>query len=239
MLLKACLNGDRSQADHPAVPVTPEELAADAAAAVDAGAGALHVHPRDGDGNETLVAASVGAAVDAIRAATARAVPVGVSTGAWFTPDPADRIAHIRRWTVLPDFASVNLHEEGAVDVARTLLDRGVAVEAGVWTPEAAEILVDSGLLERSLRILLEPMEDDVSAALVTVDAIERRLDGAPPPRLLHGTDATAWPLLRHAVARGYDMRIGLEDTLARPDGTPAAGNAELVRLAVAMATTS
>ncbi|MEV0797166.1 3-keto-5-aminohexanoate cleavage protein [Kribbella sp. NPDC050281] len=48
MLIKGCLNGDRSRADHCGVPVTPEELAAEGAAAVRAGAQALHVHPRGG-----------------------------------------------------------------------------------------------------------------------------------------------------------------------------------------------
>ena len=35
--MKACLNGGRSRADHPAVPLTPAELAASAVAAVAAG----------------------------------------------------------------------------------------------------------------------------------------------------------------------------------------------------------
>ncbi len=44
--MKACLNGDRSRADHPGVPITPEELAREAEAAVEAGARAIHLHPR-------------------------------------------------------------------------------------------------------------------------------------------------------------------------------------------------
>ena len=55
-LVKCCQNGARSRAEHPAVPLTAEELARDAAACVAAGAGALHFHPRDGDGKQTLEA---------------------------------------------------------------------------------------------------------------------------------------------------------------------------------------
>jgi len=51
-------------------------------------------------------------------------------------------------------------------------------------------------------------------------------------PRLLHGFDTTAWPLLKVALQRGYDTRIGLEDTLTLPDGRKASGNAELVMVA-------
>ena len=41
-----------------------------------------------------------------------------------------------------------------------------------------------------------------------------------------------AWPLLEIALRRGYDVRIGLEDTLYLPDGHLAADNAQLVAAA-------
>ena len=53
MLLKVALNGSRSTADHPAVPLHPTELAAAAKAAIAAGAGAVHLHPRNRAGAET------------------------------------------------------------------------------------------------------------------------------------------------------------------------------------------
>jgi uncharacterized protein (DUF849 family) len=54
VLLKACLNGARSRTDHPRCPVTPAELAAEAVDAVAAGAGAVHAHPRNQDGRESV-----------------------------------------------------------------------------------------------------------------------------------------------------------------------------------------
>ncbi|HEV7626225.1 MAG TPA: 3-keto-5-aminohexanoate cleavage protein, partial [Streptomyces sp.] len=48
-------------------------------------------------------------------------------------------------------------------------------------------------------------------------------------PVLLHGEDEGAWPVLRLAALRGLDMRIGLEDVLQLPDGTPTETNADLV----------
>ena len=44
--------------------------------------------------------------------------------------------------------------------------------------------------------------------------------------------DATAWPLLREAARRGYDARIGLEDTLRLPGGEPPGDNLDLVKAA-------
>ncbi len=46
MLIQACLNGARSKEYHPNLPIDPDTLAADAAAAVAAGAGELHLHVR-------------------------------------------------------------------------------------------------------------------------------------------------------------------------------------------------
>jgi len=68
--------------------------------------------------------------LEAIRTAC-RSTPVGVSTGAWIVPDADQRLALIGAWEVLPDFAGVNFHEPGALEVARLLLGKGIAVEAG------------------------------------------------------------------------------------------------------------
>jgi uncharacterized protein (DUF849 family) len=227
VLLKACLNGARA---HTA-PKTPGEVAAEGVAVVAAGARAIHVHPRGDDGKETLDGAAVAATLTALRAVVD--VPIGVSTGAWFLPDPADRLHAIEQWTELPDFASVNMHEDGAEHIAGLLLDRGVGVEAGIWTGESARRFAEGGSQQHCLRILYEPMVQDVDAAHATVDEIDAALAGLEVPRLLHGYEVTAWAMLRRAGSDGFDARIGLEDTLTLPDGTAASGNAELVRCAL------
>jgi uncharacterized protein (DUF849 family) len=234
--LQACLNGSRSKADHPRCPTTPAELASEALAAVEAGAEALHVHPRGPDGRETVAPDDVALAVAAIRDVTA--APVGVTTGTWITPEPAEIPAAIREWTVLPDYASVNVHEPGALEIAELLLDRGIGVEAGVWTADAASDLAESDLASRCLRILVEPMAQTIDDARDVVAGIEAALTAAAPhiPRLLHGIDAMAWPLLSEAVQRGDDTRIGFEDSLRLPDGTVPESNADMVRAALTLA---
>src|SRR5688500_5963129 len=230
MLMKAALNGNRAPGAHPDLPVSPSELADAAADSVVAGAGAVHLHARDAAGRESLGPGAVARAVAAVRAAV-RKTPVGVTTGAWIVPAADERRALVAAWDVLPDFASVNFHEEGAEELASLLVEKGVGVEAGLCDAAAAARFVGSGLAMRALRVLIEPQETDLPAALRTVAEIEAALDaaGVETPRLLHGTDATAWGLIAEAARRGYDSRIGLEDTLAREDGAEAAGNAALV----------
>ena len=232
-LLKACLNGARTRADHPAVPQTPEELARDAEAVVTAGAQALHVHARDAAGAPTLEATHCGAALRAIRRASP-GVLVGLTTIARIEPDPARRIAMVRAWTERPDFASVNWSEPGAEDLARALLDMDVAVEAGIWTFDDAERFAASAVAPLCLRALVEPLEPDATESLATARRVVDRLRyrGVRLPLVVHGRGRATWPVLRDAIARGHGIRVGLEDTLHLPDGRVARVNAELVAAA-------
>ncbi|HZD71041.1 MAG TPA: 3-keto-5-aminohexanoate cleavage protein [Actinomycetes bacterium] len=237
VLLEVCLNGSRDPGAHPLLPVTPEQLAESSREAVAAGAAAVHVHPRQRDGRQTLDAGACARALRAIRGACP-GVPVGLTTGAWIEPDPERRLGLVSRWEVAPDFASVNLSEPGAVQLALRLLGMGIGVEPGLWSVADAETLVASGLAARSLRLLLAPMEEDTAAALATVAAIEGLLGeaGVETRQLQHGQDGTAWPVLRRALDTGRDVRIGLEDVLELLDGSPASGNAELVAAAARLA---
>ncbi len=236
ILIKACLNGGRRRADHDGVPLTPEETARDARAAVAAGAAALHVHPRDHAGAETLDAGAHAAALAAIRAACP-GVPVGVSTGAWMAPDPRVRVALIESWTVLPDFASVNFAEEGTADVCAALIRRGIGIEAGLWSAEDSRTFVASGLAAWSLRILVEARPLEPAQAVADAAAIGAELDGAEIwlPRLHHGEGVATWAVLDAALTLGRDIRVGLEDTLQLANGGRARDNADLVASAVVM----
>ena len=232
-LLEAAINGSRRRGDHPALPLTAAELARDAAACRAGGAMAVHLHVRDDAGLETLAAVSVDTTLRATRAA-APGLAVGLSTGMWIVSEPAERLARVREWLERPEFASVNFDEPGAGELAETLLNMGIGIEAGVATDAAARTLVRSGLAPRCLRFLIEPQESPVLAALATVGSIEQVLDQVQEgvPRLLHGVEGTAWPLLAEAPRRDYQVRIGLEDTLRLPDGRPAPNNAALVAAA-------
>jgi uncharacterized protein (DUF849 family) len=235
VFVQVCLNGARGAGDGAVVPLSPGTLAESAAAAVAAGASDVHVHPKSPCGQDTLSPRSVAATLDAVRARVA--VPVGVTTGAWAEPDPAARVARVRSWTTLPDHASVNWHESGAEAVAAALLERGVGVEAGIWSgTDGAERFAASPLAPRVLRVLAEVTDPDPGTAVGTARAVLDAIGSAHGrPVLLHGEEGGAWPVLRLAVRLGLATRIGLEDTLVLPDGRRAAGNAELVEAAVRM----
>lgn len=239
--LKACLNGKRSQADHPAVPVTPAQLASEAAAAVAAGAEAVHLHARGPTGTESVQPADVGGAVAAVRQACP-GTPVGVSTGLWITGgNPIERQAAVAGWAALstaerPDFASVNVSEAGWAEVTHTLAAAGIAIEAGVWSLADVRILAHTPDLPALLRIMAEvptmPAADAITQARQIVRSVRESRHRATP-LLLHGENQGCWPLIDLAGELALPTRIGLEDTLTGPGNRPVTGNADLVRHAL------
>jgi len=237
ILVKACLNGGRSRAEHPLVPITPDEIAAEAEKVARAGAGAVHVHPRKADGAETFEPEPCAAVVEAVRSACPGLL-MGFTTGAWIEPDLPRRLAAFAAWDPSPDFASVNFSEQGAVEVCRVLLDRGIGVEAGLTTLLDARAFITSGLGGNVVRALVEPQDADPQAAVARARAIDRHLEesGVAAPRLHHGQGRATWAVLGAALAMGRDVRVGLEDTLEHADGTFARDNEDLVATVVRMA---
>src|SRR5882672_2656094 len=69
VFLEVALNGSRTRAEHPAVPLTSIQQAREASAALAAGAEAGHVHVRGADGRESLAPEDVAATLLALRAA--------------------------------------------------------------------------------------------------------------------------------------------------------------------------
>jgi uncharacterized protein (DUF849 family) len=233
VIVQACLNGGRDRTFHPALPTTLDAIVADAVASVQAGAAELHVHVRDETGRETLRPDVVDRTITALR----RGCPgtlIGISTGEWIEKDDARRRQYIGTWSVLPDYASVNLVERDCVAVIAVLRERGIGVEAGLWTAADAERCLALDLARPALRYLLEVNQQGEREAFDELTALEAVLVRAPAkPVLLHGLDATVWPMLDAAFARRYSTRIGFEDGKTLPDGSVAPSNAALVGAAL------
>jgi uncharacterized protein (DUF849 family) len=232
-VLQACLNGARAPGEHPALPLTPAQLAADARAAVAAGARSVHLHVRDSSGTESLEPADVSAVLRAVSG-----VEISLSTGLWITDhDVERRHALVAGWTERPDLVSLNLSEPGWEELAALLHERAIGVEAGLATVADAEVLIDGPL--RPARVLVEIDDEtlDGDGAVARAAAIDEVLDraGHSVPRLHHGFGPATWAVLAAAVARGHDVRVGLEDVLVMPDGTPAPGNEALVVAAASL----
>jgi uncharacterized protein (DUF849 family) len=235
-MVQVAQNGGRPRGSHPALPVTLEELAADAAACLAAGAASVHLHPRrPDDGAQSLAAAVCDPVVAAIRAA-APALEISLSTAAEIALDgAADRIAAISAWRTPPDLVSLNLAERGSVALGSALLERGIGIEAGVFDLDDADALLAAPWAGRVTRILVETIfEHDDASAVALATAIDARVAPLGRPRLWHGDDRATWAVVDAGLAAGRDVRVGLEDSLVDRDGGPAPSNPEQVARIVA-----
>jgi len=200
----------------------------DAAACVAAGAACLHLHTRDETGCESLAADALEATLLPLRAALP-GIAVGISSGEWIENDAERTLAAIAGWRVLPDYASVNFSEAAAPEVLAALRRRGVGIEAGLADETDAERFLSLGVGRDVLRILVEIDLQGRERALATAEAVLILTSRLGRPRLLHGFDASVWPLTEKAIEEGLATRSGLEDGDRLPDGSLAPSSAALV----------
>jgi uncharacterized protein (DUF849 family) len=237
-LLEVALNGHRTQADHPAIPRTPAEIAVEASAVVAAGGEVLHVHAYDA-GQETLAPEPCASMLQAVREACP-GVPVSQTTAAYIAgEDPDRRLALIESWTELPELVTANQGEPGVIELCEHLLGRGVGIEAGVLSLADAEAFVVSEIAPRCTRVLIEPLDADPEEAVAHAAAIEAVLAeaGIALEQVHHGDMIASWAVSERGARRGHGVRTGLEDTTVLADGTPAPDNAALVRAAAELVT--
>ncbi|MGI5505201.1 3-keto-5-aminohexanoate cleavage protein [Lentzea sp. CA-135723] len=217
-MLQACLNGSRTAEEHPALPLTPERLAEDAADVAALGVTSVHIHPRDVIGLPTLVGPEVATTIATVRAAVP-GIEISVSTDV-----PGNRGTLIASWAPLatgrPDIAAVHLDDPDWRDLVQALHQVNVKVELVVTTPAR---LAD--LPPGVSRVTVTATRDTAESLLALVEPLGL-------PILLHGRDDEAWQVLDYAALLEHHVRMGLEDTLRLPDGRRARNNAELVALA-------
>lgn len=236
--------GRRTKADHPALPLTAEEIAATAAACADAGACMIHVHVRDRDGRHLLDADAYGTAMASIRAAVGERLVVQITSEALGIYRSPEQIAVVR--DVRPEAVSLALrefvpdaeHEPAFADFLNWLRGERVIPQIILYSPEEAVRL--ASLKARGL----VPFED-----LPVLYVLGRYTPGqksapsdllpflaAGMPRFAHWTvcafGARENACVATAALLGGHMRVGLENNLWRPDGSVAPDNAALVAAA-------
>jgi len=233
--------GRKTKADHPALPITPEELARTARECLDAGACMIHLHVRDRDGAHALDPEAYRAATSCICKAVGDRLIVQITSEAIGRYTPAEQQAAILATN--PEAVSLALREfapdeSGERDFARFL---GRLREMRVWpqfilyTPEEARRL--AGMHKRGLI----PFEAPSALFVLGRFALLR---AAAPSDLLPFLAAdmprfASWSVCAYgrreaacvtaAALLGGHARVGFENNLVLPSGERAASNAEQI----------
>jgi 3-keto-5-aminohexanoate cleavage enzyme len=250
LVINAALTGmvpRRAQVPH--VPVTAEQIVADAIACVDAGASILHLHARRPDESPAWERAAYAEFIPAIRAARPGAV-VCVSTSG------REEAAVDRRADVLeldgdarPDMASLtlgslNFRREASlnapdtiVELALRMRDRGIRPELEVFDTGMAYLaheLLEHGVLEPPLYANL--ILGSPNTAPATAGDLAHLVAALPPGTLWAAGGLGAFQLPVNAIAlfMGGNVRTGLEDnpTMDAQRREPARNPALVARVA-------
>ena len=241
-----------TKADNAHVPVTAEEMAADAAACVEAGASSVHLHARDEDGRPTWRAEAYRRVVAAVRERCPGAI-VCVSTSGRMFPDLERRAAVLELdGDEKPDLASLTLgslnfprqasvtEPETIRGLAERMAERGIVAELEVFDLgmlDYATYLIERGVLRSPFVFNL------LLGSLGTLAATPLRLatlvDALPDGAIWAGAGIGRFQFFVNsmAVTMGGHVRVGLEDNLwLDAEKTRPATNAELVRRIVRLA---
>ena len=232
-------NGARlTKADHPAIPLTLDEIVETAIACQAKGAGALHLHLRDGDGRHLLDAGAYAEALAELsRRVPGMAVQITTEAAGIYEPDHQRRVALDSGASM----ASISLREmlraPGAVAFYRACAEAGIAVQHILYD------LVDAQALATTLP---RDMLRDPSLQLIYVlgrysagqVSSPRDLDpfldwlartGLRPDWAVCAFGPAETDCLLHAARNGGKCRIGFENSRHNRDGSLAASNAERV----------
>jgi 3-keto-5-aminohexanoate cleavage enzyme len=237
ILMVAPTGSKYSKADHPSIPLSPREIAADVAACVKAGASVAHLHARDAQGRSTQDPAVYREIIERIREVTD--VVIQISIGArGFAVEEA-----IKPLVLEPEMASLPLRnvmdEPGEVRTMASQMNKhGVVPSVDGSTLEMIQSAVElhrSGIFPDPLCVGFilgdPPSATDAEAKL-------RAFAGALPEGALWwalkgGAHMTAARTV--ALGMGGHIRTGLEDVAPPADGRQLT-NVELVERVASLA---
>ncbi len=243
MLMVAPNGARRTKADHPALPLSPREIAAEAKAAMAAGAVAIHLHVRDAAGAHSLDAERYREALAALRAAVGDGMIAQITTEAAGRFTPREQMACVR--ALVPGAVSLALRELAPDDGKETLARAGAffrrVAQAGVsaqfilYSPDDVRRFVrlrEEGVVPFARPFLLMVLgrhAADGESAPEELDAYVEALGGAAAEWAVCAFGRREAEIALHAARLGGHARIGFENNLHLPDGSLAPDNAALV----------
>ena len=240
LIITAALTGPIATVDdNPALPVTPEQIAAAAEACWRAGAAVVHVHLRDGDGLPTADLAVGRATLEAIAARCP--VLVQLSTGVGLTVDFEERAQLVE---LRPTMATLNVGSmtfgagqflnppDGVRRLASRMRELAVKPELEIYDfghLELALDLVREGVLDEPLQFsIVMGVKGGVPATPEHLMTLVRRLPADATWQVI-GIGRAHAQMTALGLLLGGNARTGLEDTLRLHDGSLAPSNAKLV----------
>ncbi len=252
--------GDKSK--HPALPVTPEEIADSALESYSAGASVAHIHVRDPETAEPSMALELyQEVIERIRDASDMVINLTTGAGARIIPDdgnpvglapgttwhsPEGRTEHVVK--LKPELCSIDVgsmnfgprvfanplpHVE---KMATRIREAGVKPELEVF--DLGHIEIGKSLLEKGFAEN-PPIFQLCLGILWGIPASAKNMllmkEALPSDAVWagFGVGPISFPMVAQSALLGGNVRVGFEDNFYLGRGTPAKSNAQLVEKAV------
>lgn len=231
----------KQRMDHPALPMTPAELARTARDCLDAGASMLHLHVRDAQGRHSLDADTYRDATAAVRQAVGQELVIQVTSEAARVYEASAQMAMVR--AVRPEAVSIGLREFDTPAVGEVELGRFFT-----WLAQerimTQVILYDVADLQRWRTLCGSGLIPDAPWSLLFVLGRYSAGQTSSPRDLLPFVQAHSgkerWAMCAFGAAEqacatlatvlGGHVRLGFENNLYLNNGEPAPDNAALIR---------
>lgn len=243
IIIMAAPNGARrTPADHPALPVTPEQTASTAAALCDAGVSILHLHVRDDQYRHTLDPARYREVLAAIYDSVGADLIVQVTTEAVGQYTAEQQMAVVR--DLKPEAVSIALREicPADTDEARAADFFAWMKTEKVWPQYILYSIADVQRFDDMRRRGV--FADDAPFVMFVLGEYANAVPGqvSDLDRLLAVTDATTFPwavccfgqneraVMLAATAQAGHVRLGFENNLLLASGEIAPDNVALIR---------
>lgn len=240
LLITVAPNGARkSKQDHPALPISPQELAQTAVECSEAGAAMIHLHVRDPDGRHSILPRHYAPALEAVQNAVGDSMIIQVTSESAGVYNRHQQEEAIR--TLMPSHVSVGLRElvpdEDAYDDAARLfsdlLSNGTLIQYILYDLtdlKYFKALVRKGVIPGNRHFVLlvlgrydvnKAQANTLKAMLCEVTPEMEWMCCAFGPREL--------AVMQEVTRLGGHVRVGFENNTQLPDGRTVANNSELV----------
>lgn len=231
---------------NPNLPVTPEEISTDVKRCFDSGASLFHVHARDSLQKPSLASSVFKEIVERIKAVSPDVI-IQLSTGGRAGKNWEDRANPINLSPEMGSFTTGSCNLPGMIyeNSPQFLEYLASVIKKNTVKPEIEVFeagMINNALFLQKKRLLCSPLHFNfVLGAPGAMPATAKNLvflsESIPPGSTwtATGIGKAQMPIAAIAMAMGGHVRVGLEDSLIMPDGSPAS-NPGLVEKVVAIA---
>ena len=244
LVIAVAPNGARkTKADHPALPMTPQEIADTGRRCADAGASMMHLHVRDAAGGHSLSPKLYKEATAALRGEVGDRLVIQITSEAVGRYAPEQQMEMVRE--LKPEAVSLAIREilpEGANEepvreFLAWLVGEGTLPQFILYSADDVrrfERLIEDGVVPQGRHFLLFVLgrysKNLTSAPADLLPFLENFELDFPWAVCAFGPRESACAAA--AVALGGHARVGFENNLWLPDGRLAEDNSSLVKLA-------